>query len=60
MPSSDQTPEEAQRKMNESIKALEVNAPSIAHLKMTYFRAYLAEGFNDQQALKLTKNISQI
>lgn len=34
-----------------------INAADIAHARMTLYRAYLAEGFTEAQALELIKNI---
>lgn len=47
---------EAIVKMSEFWQAMAEEASNIAHAKMTLYKAYLSEGFTEEQALVLIMN----
>ena len=58
MPKADKTPDEAMQDMMKALDAITPHIGTIAHIKKSFYDAYIAEGFSPSEALELTKNIS--
>jgi hypothetical protein len=60
MAKADLTPEQVLQKATEALELMVQYATTIAHVKRSFYDAYISEGFTKEEALELCKNIMNL